>query len=166
MNIQLESLSLARFDETKHVHVKDEFENGPSSSEFINEIAKRLELSKNNTKSIYQSAFIVESNDVPIGYLFISKMINDEIFLEYAVLKNFRRQGFGKKIIDEITAYLFEKHNIKSIRLDIDPSNKNSIFLADSCGYTADDEEYASRNFVGRIQFVKDNEYYISKRRK
>ena len=87
------------------------------------------------------------------------------MFLEYAVLKAYRGLGYGSTMIRETTDYLFENHNIRSIRLDIDPSNKNSINTAEACGYTLDEDEFASRNYLGRMQFVKDSTYYISKRR-
>lgn len=166
MDIQLETLSLTRYNELKHSFLKEEFKNGSSSSKYIDQISERLELSKDNDRYIYQSAFVVEDKGVPVGYLFISNMIRDEVFLEYAVLKNFRRMGYGSSIVNETTDYLFKNHNIKSIRLDIDPSNKNSVFVADSCGFTLDEEEYESRNFIGKMQFIKESNYYVSKRRK
>lgn len=166
MNIQLKSLFLTRYDEEKHKSLKDEFETGLSHSEHIHQISERLENAKDNDRSIYQSAFVVEDLGTPVGYLFISSMVRDEVFLEYAVLKEFRGQGYGSDIVKETTDYLFQEHNIKSIRLDIDPSNQNSINVAEANGYTVDEEEFASRNFQGRMQFIKESDCYISKRRK
>ncbi len=165
MNIELESLLLTRYSEDKHKGLKEELETGKSHSEFIHQVGERLENSKDNNRSIYQSAFVVEDLGMPIGYLYISSMVKDEVFLEYAVLKEHRNKGYGSDIIRETTDYLFQNHNIKAIRLDIDPSNKNSINAATACGYTVDEEEFALRNYIGRMQFVKDNEYYVSKRR-
>ena len=162
MNIELKSILLTRYSEDKHKTLKDELETGASHSSFIHQIGERLEDSKDNNKSIYQSAFVVEDLGTPIGYLYISSLIRDEVFLEYAVLKEYRGKGYGSTIIRETSDYLFENHNIRSIRLDIDPSNKNSINAAEACGYTVDEEEFASRNYTGRMQFVKDNEYYMS----
>ena len=162
MNIELNSILLTRYSEDKHKTLKDELETGASHSSFIHQIGERLEDSKDNNKSIYQSAFVVEDLGTPIGYLYISSLIRDEVFLEYAVLKEYRGKGYGSTIIRETSDYLFENHNIRSIRLDIDPSNKNSINAAEACGYTVDEEEFASRNYTGRMQFVKDNEYYMS----
>lgn len=166
MNIELETLNLIRYNEEKHKVLKEEFKNGESASKFIYSIEERLEGSKNNDRTIFQSAFVVEDKEKPIGYIYISNMKFDEVFFECSILKKFRGQGYGKKILNEITDYLFQEHNIKSIRLDIDPSNKNSISSATSCGYFLDEEEYESRNYTGKMQFVKESEYYISKRRK
>ena len=165
MNIELDSLVLTRYSEEKHKRLKENFESGESHSDFIYQIGSRLENSKNNNRSIYQSAFVVEDLGVPVGYLFISNRIRDEVFLEYAVLKEYRGMGYGSDIVRQTTDYLFQNHNIRDIRLDIDPSNKNSINTAEACGYTLDEDEFASRNYTGRMQFVQDSTYYVSKRR-
>ncbi len=165
MNIELDSLILTRYSEEKHKRLKEDFESGESHSSFIYQIGSRLENSKNNNRSIYQSAFVVEDLGVPVGYLFISNKIRDEVFLEYAVLKQYRGMGYGSDIVRQTTDYLFQNHNIKDIRLDIDPSNKNSINTAEACGYTFDEDEFASHNYTGKMQFVQDSTYYFSKRK-
>lgn len=166
MNIVLETLQLVRYSEEKYKNLKDEFENGISSSNYIHQIAERLEYSRNDNKNIFNTAFVVLDEEIPIGYLFISSMIRDEVFLEYAVLKEFRGIGYGSSIVNDVTNYLFQNFNIRSIRLDIDPSNKNSLLVANSCGFILDEENFENRNFIGKMQFTKENYNYISKRRK
>lgn len=166
MCVELETLRLVRYSDNLYVYLKDELENGESSSKYIHQIGERLENSKDNNESMYQSAFVVLDEDEPIGYLYISSMVNDEVFLEYAILKEFRRMGYASDIVNEVSDYLFENFNIRSIRLDIDPSNKNSILVANSCGFMLDEDEFESRNFIGKMQFVKESDCYISKRRK
>lgn len=165
MEIQLETFTLKRYNEIEHKSLKDELETGPSSSKFIHQIEERLEQSKNSEK-IYQSAYVVEKQETQIGYVFISSMHADEVFLEYSVLKEFRGMGYARQLVTELTDYLFENHNIKSIRLDIDPSNTKSISVANACGFYVDEEDFESRNYIGKMQFVKENEFYISKRRR
>ena len=101
-----------------------------------------------------------------IGYVFISKIIKYDIYLEYSILKEYRGKGLGKLLLSEISNYLIDNYNIKSIMLDIDPSNVPSIMTAVSCGYIADDEEYISRNMNGKILYRIDNYNYINKRKK
>mgnify|MGYP003303843978 CR=1 FL=1 len=59
-----------------------------------------------------ESIGVVEDLGTPIGYLYISSMVRDEVFLEYAVLKEERGKGYGSDIIRETTDYLFQNHNI------------------------------------------------------
>ena len=164
MTINLETLTLIRYSKTDYQNVKEELENGPSSSKYIHEIGERLEQSKDNN-TIFQSAFIVLDGGTPVGYVYISSMINDEVYLEYAILKEFRQMGYASDLVNELSDYLFENHNIRSIKLDIDPSNKNSTLVAESCGFYLDEEDFESRNFQGKMKFIKDSHCYISKRR-
>lgn len=163
MNIELDTLTLVRYGE-EFAQVKDELDKGDSSSSFIHQIGERLEMTRDND-SVFQSAYVVLDFDMPVGYLFISSVVRDEVFLEYAVLKEHRGKGYASDMVSETTAYLFENHNMRSVRLDIDPSNKNSILVARACGFMVDEDEYEARNFTGKMQFIKENEYYISKRR-
>lgn len=164
MNIKLESLVLVRYNDM-YVNLKKEFEEGDSYSGYIHDIGQRLEKSKNN-KCLFDSAFVVLDGNEDVGYLYISNVKNDEVFLEYSILEEFRGMGYASSLISEVSDYLFEEQNIRSIRLDIDPSNKNSMNVACACGYVEDEEEYATRNYSGRIQFVKESYCYSSRRRK
>ena len=71
-----------------------------------------------------------------------------------------------KRLLNKISDYLFTNHNIRSIRADVDISNKNNMMLLESCGYIFDEEEYENRNFIGKMQFCKESDCYVSKRRK
>ena len=166
MHIELETLQLVRYSEEKYKNLKDELEKGISYSKYIHQIGERLEHSRNDNKNIFNTSFVVLDKEIPVGYLFISSMIRDEVFLEYAVLKEFRGMGYGSSIVSDVTDYLFHNFNIRSIRLDIDPSNKNSLLVANSCGFILDEEDYENRNFIGKMQFIKENYNYISKRKK
>ena len=165
MDIELKTLNLTRYSEERDKNLKNELENGLSSSNFIHQIGERLVISKDNNKSIYNSAFVVLDNSNPVGYLFISSRINDEVFLECSILKEYRGKGYGSRITNEISDYLFEEENIRSIKLDIDPSNKKSILAAEACGFFLDEEEYESRNYMGKMQFVRESDCYINKRK-
>lgn len=165
MNVELDSFYLVRFNDD-YIGLKEEFENGRSHSSYIHNIGQRLEKSRNNKVNLFDSAFVVLDFSEAVGYLYVSNVKNDEVFLEYSILEQFRGMGYASSLINEFSDYLFEKHNIRSIRLDIDPSNKNSMNVACACGYVEDEEEYASRNFVGRIQFVKDSYCYNPRIRK
>ena len=163
--IDLETLSLCRYDESLFCEVKEELINGISASNFIHSIKEILENSNNNPSFNFQSAYIVVKENNPIGYIYISGSKNDEVYLEYLVLNNFRTQGYGTLLINEVCDYLYEIHNIKSVKLDISPSNKNSIKLAEKCGFIFDEEDYENRNYSGNMTFIKESYCYISKRR-
>ena len=166
MYIKLETLDLTRYDAEKHRFLKEDLENGESASRFIHQMAQRLDNSIYAGENIFQSAFVVLDREIPIGYVYISSNKNDEVFLEYSLLKSFRGMGYGKRLLNEVSNYLFENHNIRCIKGDVDPSNKNSQMMLESCGYEFAEEDYEERNFMGNMVFFKESECYVSKRKR
>ncbi len=162
--IKLDTISLCRY-EPRYADLKNSFKN-ESKSRFINSITERLESSMYNDNFTFQSAYVVLDKDIPVGYAYLSSVHNDEVFLEVSVLKEYRGRKLGKRITNEICDYLFTNHNIKCVKLDIDPSNKVSLISAESCGFVCDEEEYEARNFCGKVVFTKESDCYINKRRK
>lgn len=166
MIIKLETLDLTRYNDKQHKFLKIELESGKSSSRFIHQISERLDSSSYCNENIFQSAFVVLDKDIPIGYLYISSNEHDEVFLECSLLKQFRNMGYGKRLLNEVGDYLFINHNIRCIKGDVDPSNKNSQMMLESCGYLFDEEDYEKRNYTGNMVFFKESDCYVSKRRK
>lgn len=166
MNIELNNITLCVYDNSEvHNKILLEFDSD-SKSKYIYEIKERIKDTINKKNIPFDCGFLVEINNEIIGYIFVSKKINDEIFLEYSILKKYRGKKYSTIILNEISNYLMNKHNIRSIVLDIDPSNLSSIRSALSAGYQIDEEEYINRNMEGKILYRLDNYNYINKKRK
>ena len=167
MTNKLNNIVLNCYDEKDDNHNRLLLEFlGNSSSNYIHDIDRRLKNNKIKNDCIFDRGYIVSFNDILIGYVFISKLIKDDLYLEYSILKDYRGKGFGKLLLNEVSIYLIDNYNIKSIVLDIDPSNTPSIMTAVSCGYIADEEEYIERNMNGKILYRIDNYNYVNKRKK
>lgn len=167
MNVQLENISLLIYDNNNEIHnqVLNQFE-GESKSQYIHDIKERIKNSCNKKNFPFDMGFLVSINNEIIGYIFISKNILDQVYLEYSLLKKYRGNKYGKLILSEVSDYLMNEYNIKSLVLDIDPSNTPSIRTAIGCGYEIDEEEYLKRNMIGKILYRLDNYNYINKRKK
>lgn len=163
MQINLGDIKLEIFqdDSLEHIKLLQEFK-GISDSKYIHSIVERL-LQNRNLKSFpFDTGFVVSLiSGESIGYLFISNIRNDEVFLESSILKDKRKMGYGKKCLEFVTNYLFEHYNIKDIALDIDVSNDASRKTAEACGYYED--EYLKE---GKFIYRNYNLNYVSKRRK
>ena len=160
--INLDNILLITFDINNKLHNEliDEFKSN-SKSDFISSIDNRLKLNKNLKSFPFDTGFVVATNDSKLlGYLFISSIRNDEIFLEYSILKDKRGMGYGSLLLNKVTDYLFSNYNIKNIALDIDVSNLASIKTAISAYYTED--EYLDND---RIIYRNYNINYVDKRR-
>ena len=77
MNIELDSFLLTRYSEDKHKKLKDELENGVSQSNFIHQIGKRLENSKDNNRNIRLNRL---EKDKQIPFKEDNKKCDEEIF--------------------------------------------------------------------------------------
>ena len=167
MKVELNSVDLYSYDANNDNHkiLLGKF-IGESKSKYIQDIDIRLISSNDKKSDIFDKGFIASNNNECFGYVFISKIIKDEIFLEISILKEYRGKGFGKILLEEVSEYIMSNYNIRAITLDIDPSNVSSVMTALSCGYLEDEDEYLKRNMNGKILYRMDNYNYINKRKK
>ena len=128
MEIVLENVKLSTYDNSNvyHKNLLYELENN-SKSIYIHDIGERLVNTKNKKTFPFGMGFVVSVNGVFVGYLYLSTKLKDEVFLEYSIIKEFRGKKFGKLLLKEVSDFLMNNCNVKSIVLDIDPSNIPSI---------------------------------------
>lgn len=163
--ICMESIDLVTYDDELYKSFKDKLVLENTNLKFISQVGERLENSKFQNDGLFQTAYVVLMGEEAVGYVYFSAVRNDEVFLELEVDSEHRGKGYGKLILNEVSDYLFNNCNIKSIMLDIDPSNEKSIRTAESCGFYPDEDDFESRRFTGKIVFIKDSNCYVSKRR-
>ena len=96
-------------------------------------------LSDNIKKEFFDKGFIVKDNNDYVGYLGIGSFNKQEksVYLRAGIDSDKTGNGYGKKILGEITEYIFSNYEeIESIRLKIDRENIPSLKTANACGYT------------------------------
>lgn len=74
---------------------------------------------------------VCEQNDKIVGY---GGLYSTGDITNVAVLKEFRHQGIGKDIVEEIKN-IAKSNNIDSIFLEVRVSNQNAIKLYEKCGF-------------------------------
>ena len=168
MKLKLDNIILYTYDDNNLIHKKVllNFMN-ESKSNYIHDIDRRLKNNFNKKENnIFDRGYLVSLNNNIVGYIFISKIIKDEIFLEYSIIKGYRGKKIGKLLLSDVSNYIMENYNIKSILLDIEPSNIPSLITAVNCGYFVDDDDYLKRDMNGKILYRMDNYNYVNKRKK
>lgn len=93
----------------------------------------------------FDRGFLVANTDKLIGFINIGAYNNLEksVYLRAAISKFERGNGYGKKLLEEITIYIFTNYpQVESIRLKIASDNKESLATASSCGYTWLEKDY------------------------
>lgn len=146
MNIQLDTLVLKSYDSNNNKHTK--FKNTLEYDEefvkyFGNFFIKNINdiFSPSDTLEV-NNAYILEDNEEVIGMIRIfNKTFNGVIDLQYAVSRDYRKSGYGKKILKEMSNYFINNKDINCIKLDIDKNNLGSISCATSLGYIKEDRE-------------------------
>lgn len=158
--IQIDDVILEHFDKEKYPDVLGEI-NGESKSNMIHQVEERLILSRECGKLEFSNAYLINLKNNIVGYIYLTGKSKKYIYLEYLIFKKYRKKGIGKYTLNNIIDYIFMNNlDLKEIRLNIDKSNLASMALAESLGFI-DDENYLS----DKIDFIKDNPYYIEKRK-
>lgn len=115
-------------------------------------------LLNNPNYEFFNHSFLVKNNDEYIGIIGIGNYNSNEkcVYLRSAVDKDKRGKSYGKKILYEITEYIFSNYdNVESIRLKIDKENLASLATIDYCGYTLLESDY----------YIKYNPYIKTQKR-
>lgn len=137
-----------------------------SQGSYIHQLEERLRDSRKGDGLLFSNAYLALFQGTIFGYLYVSSMRKNSVYLEYMVLEQFRGQHLGSKLLDETTNFLFENFdNLKEIHLDISRDNQKSINTAESCGYYFDSDTYDFNQRPDRLDYVKDNPYYKDMRR-
>lgn len=133
-----------------------------SKSKFIHNLKERLIQSKSSKEISFNNAYLVKCNNSIIGYVFLSQQKNNNIYIEYLILKEYRHMGHATNMMRELVDYIFKNYdNLENIRLSIDPSNIFSLNVASNLGFYCDEDSY----FNDKLEFVLDNYYYNNLKR-
>lgn len=162
--ISLENFEIINFDKNNfsHMEVYNDLDKGESKSNMISLIGERLLLSRKTSELEYQNAYLISKNSQILGYLYLSSKSVNHIYVELSILKKYRKNKIGSQVLNEVTDYIFLNNNdLKEIRLSIDKSNIGSMKVAMNAEYFYDDNDYRNE----KINFTKDNPYYVSKKR-
>lgn len=93
------------------------------------------------TKKVY----LVKDEDKIVGMIRIYSYHESGVAnIQYAVSPDCRKQGYGLRILKEITNFLLE-NNIHCIEGDIDKNNIGSINIATTLGYKDENNKYRMR---------------------
>lgn len=97
-------------------------------------------------------AYLVKDKDKIVGFFKPSMYYGTDIGIDYGIHPNYRRCGYGSRMLIEISNYFFER-NIKSITLCIDNSNIPSINTAIAAGFKKENVGYQMiTEYVKRVR--------------
>lgn len=93
-------------------------------------------------------SFTCSLNDEIVGYVFLSKKLENQIYIHRFIIdKNYRHKGIGKKILEQIQKEAIDNINILSLRV-----NENNI----------EAQNFYKKNGFS-IEDILDGDYVLSK---
>ena len=152
MEIKLNSLTVTDYDfsDTKKVRFVHEMTYDKAIREYVSWNIDKIIMRPHYTNGIENSCgYIVKSHDNLVGFFRPFVFFDTDIGLDYAIHPNFRGQGYGTRLLVEVSDYFFER-NIKRVALRINNSNTSSIIAAKKAGF---EEEYVGLQEV--TEYVK-----------
>lgn len=145
--IELKSLKIELIDYNKIEHLK--FLKRLMNSKDISYLWDLTDKNLANNQNTEKYIIINELNDY-IGYLNISNpteaFYGNTVSIYYAIEENYRGKEYGKKIIEEISNWLFNIKNIECIVAQVNTNNSYSMNTLTKAGMTkvSDDSEYTT----------------------
>ena len=161
MNIKLNSLSITSFDsnDIKKIKFIKEMKEANELDHFLYNCIDELIKKSETTPNLHIGyGYIMKDEENLIGYFRPARRENRYILsIDYGVHPNFRHQGYGTKILIEVSNFFLNNfEDIHSIKLSIDSSNEYSLKCACKAGFTEIEEKYP-RQF---ITYMKRKQLY------
>ena len=143
---QLGEFNLVSYDSKnkKHTEFKYYLLNDELFKQYFGDffIKKSDEIFDESSNLEVKKAYLIEDRELIVGMIrLFSYHETGFVTLQYAVSPEYRKQGYGTKILKEISNYLFS-NGIKCIDLDINKNNIGSIICAENCNYEKYEEKY------------------------
>ena len=140
MKVKLKTLSLNTYDETKKKHYR--FVKELATDQLVNKfvaapVEEQLLEAKDDKNIKIGSSYLIAENKKLVGYVRFNELDKFGILtLHYAVHPDLRRQGYGTKILVEVSDYAFKTiTETNKIRLYIRNINKGSIKCAEKADF-------------------------------
>lgn len=140
MKIKLKTLSLTTYDMDKRKQYRfvDEMKNDPLVKEFVSGIIDHYLINdKDDSEVLIGASYLVAEDKKLVGYVRFNELdMSGVLTLHYAVHPDLRRQGYGTKILVEVSDYAFKSiEKVNMVRLYIRNYNKGSIKCAENAGF-------------------------------
>jgi len=160
MKVKMNSLVITEYcsnDKRKIKFIKEISEDPLVNNYVSNIIYEKLEASEGDDKVSIGHSYIIEDKRKLVGFITLAFLDqNGNLDLHYGVHPEYRRQGYGSKILLETKDYVFrEMSNVNKIRLFIKNINRGSTKCAINAGYEILNDSTVNTNSETVSVYVK-----------
>lgn len=149
MEKNLDTLSIVSYDDNiqEHRNFKRELLTDEEFKKYFGEmfIKKADDIFTSSNDLEVKKAYLVKDFDEIVGMIRIfSYHESGVVNIQYAVRPSVRKQGYGSRILKEISNFLIQ-NNITCIEGNIDKNNIGSLKIATSLGYEKEEDKFRLR---------------------
>ena len=108
--MKLETLELVNYEKEKHESIINQIILD-DPNHYVKQIAERI-IKDNGDEFQFDKGYLVKLGEIIIGYVYFSPISNYRLYIEYSILKEERKKGYGKLLLEESTNYILENYNI------------------------------------------------------
>lgn len=144
MFLKLNKLALNNFDpsDKRNIKLYKDLENDQLINIFVsNKIGEQLKESSNCKRLSIGNTYVVSDDRKLVGFIRLNDYNDNEMELHYGVNPNYRKLGYGSKILLEVSDYLFKHTDVTNVKLVIRKVNNASIKCATNAGFNIDPNE-------------------------
>ena len=149
MHIKLDNFSIINYDPNNISHIKfakDMKEANKKDNYLYNCIDKIIEMSATSENLHLGYGYMVIEKEKIVGYVRPARKVNiNTLELDLGVNPKYRNQGYGSRILVEVSDYLLRIDDIKCIKLNIDISNEYSLKCAKKAGFIKVETPYPTQ---------------------
>jgi len=145
MKEKLNSLYLLELKKCKrYEYFLKSFEEDPFTKNYLYSDFSHFDYDKEVEKVSVGNTYIVSYDGKrPVGLLRLHSISSFGVLtLHYGIHPDFRRQGYGRLLLEEVSSYLFQKNaEVKAIELVINQENIGSMKCAKQAGFQEESEK-------------------------
>ena len=155
MEIKLNDLQIVSYD-SKNGPIK-QFIKSIKNDELIKYycgryVADKIMSSENCSKLLLETGYMITNNNNLIGYIATDKLEYNSVGLECGVHPLFRNQGYGSKILKEVSDFLLQRDFIEQIDLSIDSENIYSEKCAINALFKLENENAGTKYYTKTLK--------------
>ena len=128
---------------------KDNWQFGSEQKQYSKqELLDYIANAKTDIKVAKQYRFVIDLNNVPIGFIDLFDYTTDSAGVGIIITKDYRNKGFAKEALNLLTDYAFVILDITQLYCSVTKDNLRSIKLFTSCGFESKREKKDLQYFV------------------
>lgn len=146
MHIQLNNFAIINYnpEDIRHIEFTKDMKEANEKDHFLYSCIDKIIAQSATTENLHIGyGYMVTDEDKIVGYIRPARKVNiNTLELDMGVNPKYRHQGYGSRILVEVSDFFLKFSDIKCLKLSIDISNEYSLKCAKKAGYVEVEDHY------------------------